>query len=270
MKIQDNIYTSYRHNIEEYKGRNDPEAIRTVAKEMEALFAYELIKAMRATTNTTSDDSLGKDVYMSMFDTELARLFAERGLGLRDMLFKELNRGVQKNDAVNRGLGDSEKFPVSPLPRVSVSPSLPVDGIISSNFGIRKHPIYGIDCFHHGIDIAAPDGTPIYPFRNGKVIFSGEQTGFGNVVIVDHGNGFTSKYAHNKINLVKEGDSVDTNSVIALIGNTGRSTGSHLHFEVRYKDESINPILALNTDDADTKLQRHIGTKRLLALGDSS
>ncbi|KAF0120577.1 MAG: peptidase family M23/M37 domain protein [bacterium] len=267
MKIQDNIYTSYRHNIEEYKGRNDPEAIKTVAKEMEALFAYELIKAMRTTTNTTSNDSLGKDVYMSMFDMELARLFAERGLGLRDILFKELNRGVQNTE---HGANGEDQRNSKLNNHDSRRSSLPVDGIISSNFGIRKHPIYGIDSFHHGTDIAAPDGTPIYPFRNGKVIFSGEQTGFGNVVIVDHGNGFTSKYAHNKINLVKEGDSVDTNSVIALVGNTGRSTGSHLHFEVRYKDDSINPILALSTDDADTKLQRHIGTKRLSALADSS
>ena len=249
MRIQDNIYTSYRHNIEEYKGRNDPEAAKAVAKEMEALFAFELIKTMRTATSTTSDNSLGKDVYMSMFDMELARLFAERGLGLRDMLLKDLNQNTGQ-----RANGEDQKYS-----RVNNHDlrMLPVDGTISSNFGMRKHPLYGTDRFHYGIDIAASEGAPIYPFRDGKVIFSGEQTGFGNTVIVDHGNGFTSKYAHNKINLVKEGDSVNTDSVIALVGNTGRSTGPHLHFEVRYQGESIDPILALNADNAGTKLEEH-------------
>lgn len=247
MKIQDNIYTLYHHNIEGYKGRNDPEALKAVAKEMEALFAYELIKAMRTTTNTTSDDGLGKDVYMSMFDMELARLFAERGLGLQDILFKELNRRVQdtgqKGQEQRNSRFNNHDFRTT---------SLPVHGIISSNFGMRKHPIYGVDSFHHGIDIAAPEGTPIYPFRKGKVVFSGKQTGFGNIVIVDHGNGFVSKYAHNKINLAKKGDFVDRNSVIALVGNTGRTTGPHLHFEVIHNGKSIDPVLALNMDYAGT------------------
>lgn len=95
MHIPQNISQYYHGNIEELKGRKDPEAIKAVAKEMETLFAYELIKAMRKTTNTESKDGLGRDTYMSIFDMELARLFAERGLGLQDTLLKGMNRLVE-------------------------------------------------------------------------------------------------------------------------------------------------------------------------------
>ncbi|MEW6417042.1 MAG: rod-binding protein [Nitrospirota bacterium] len=99
MKIQHSIY-NYHRNIEEYRGRNDPEAIKAVTKEMEALFAYELIKAMRKTTNTESEDGLGRDTYMSLFDMELARLFAERGFGLQDTLLKGISRLVEKTEGI--------------------------------------------------------------------------------------------------------------------------------------------------------------------------
>jgi murein DD-endopeptidase MepM/ murein hydrolase activator NlpD len=73
------------------------------------------------------------------------------------------------------------------------------------------------------------------------VVFSGDLAGYGNVVIIDHGNGFVSKYAHNSVNLVKEGDEVNTGAVIARVGSIGRSTGPHLHFELKYNGEGINP-----------------------------
>jgi murein DD-endopeptidase MepM/ murein hydrolase activator NlpD len=110
---------------------------------------------------------------------------------------------------------------------------------------MRKHPIYGDYRFHHGVDIAAPEGTPIYPAMSGRVIFSGEEAGYGNIVVVDHRNGYITKYAHNRVNLVKEGDHVDAATVIAEVGNSGVSTGPHLHFEARYKDKSIDPIEVL-------------------------
>jgi murein DD-endopeptidase MepM/ murein hydrolase activator NlpD len=271
MRISEGISSYYHKDIEEYRGRNDPEAIKAVAKEMEALFAYEMIKAMRETTNMSSKESLGKDIYMSLFDTELARLLTERGLGLKDMLRKELNRAYTKTknisdntDTKGEVKDQAEKsFSTKPvrapeqqnylLSPEKISPkftetheeqsySLPVDGIISSPFGMRKHPIYGDSRFHQGVDIAAPEGTQVHPVRHGKVIFSGEQSGYGNVVIIDHGNGLISKYGHNKVNLVREGEDVDTDTVIALVGSTGKSTGPHLHFEVRYEGESTDPV----------------------------
>jgi Rod binding domain-containing protein len=103
--ISQDISQYYGRNIEELRGRNDPEAIKTVTKEMEALFAYELIKEMRKTTNTESEDGMGRDTYMSLFDMELARLFAERGLGLQDMLLKGMNRLVEKTGGINQKSG---------------------------------------------------------------------------------------------------------------------------------------------------------------------
>ncbi len=250
---------SYR-NIEELKGKNDPETLKAVAKEMESLFAYEMIKAMRKTVQISSQNSFGSDTYMSMFDMELARLFAEKGLGLQDVLVKGLNM-VNNPGLANGSQNITEKIPKSghensfgpqsqSLDTQNVSEtqkpisefSLPVNGKISSYFGMRKHPIYGTDRFHYGIDIAAPAGTEIYPIKNGRVIFSGEQYSYGNIVIIDHGDGYVSRYAHNQANLVKSGDDVDTNTVIAQVGSTGSSTGPHLHFEVSYMGEKLDPV----------------------------
>jgi len=238
MKITQDIY--YR-SIEELKGKSTPEAARAVAREMEAIFAYELIKAMRGTSDKGFlGDGIGNDIYMSIFDLEIARVIAERGqLGLQEMLLKGLDK-LQKTEEPNREalLPPEPKFKThNPNPF-----HLPVDGAISSNFGMRRHPIYGDNRFHEGLDIAAPEGTDIYPIKEGRVIFSGQQGSYGNIVIIDHGDEFISKYAHNSVNLVKEGDEVDSNTIIAKVGSTGVSTAPHLHFEVRYHGESTDPL----------------------------
>jgi hypothetical protein len=118
-----NITGDYYGNIEELRGRKDPEAVKIVAKEMETLFAYEMIKAMRETTGPSSKDNLGGDTYMSMFDMELAKLFSERGIGLQDLLLKGLTRiaakeGQAKEPAdVNKNSSLSLSPPYnSPLP----------------------------------------------------------------------------------------------------------------------------------------------------------
>ena len=105
----------YSGNIQELRGRKDPEAVKIVAREMERLFTYEMIKAMRETTDTSSKNDLGGSTYMSMFDTELAKLFSERGLGLQDMLLQGLNRiagqsaGQDKETAVSERKTSVEK-----------------------------------------------------------------------------------------------------------------------------------------------------------------
>ena len=113
----------------------------------------------------------------------------------------------------------------------SSSRQLPVDGIITSQTGFRNDPFSGSLKHHNGLDIAAPSGTPVKPVAAGTVIFSGWKSGYGNTVILDHADGMVTVYAHHSSNSVREGDRVDTGSVIALTGSTGRSTGPHLHFE---------------------------------------
>jgi len=252
MQSPQGIYGFYPRGIEEYKGRNDPDAVKAMAKEMEALFVYELVKAMRQTTTTETENSLGKDTYMSMFDMEIARLLAERGLGLQEMLLRELTH-VKNPEQGSRNEETPEIQTQSPEPDSSSllpasgtgSYSLPVNGVISSHFGMRRHPVYGDDRFHTGVDIAAPVGTEVHPIRKGKVVFSGEQSGYGNVVIIEHSDGLISKYAHNKTNLVKEGEQVDTNTIIAHVGHTGNSTGPHLHLEIHNREGFVDPVRLL-------------------------
>jgi len=122
----------------------------------------------------------------------------------------------------------------------------PVDGNITSKFGMRRDPFTKEVKFHSGIDIAAPEGTPIKAAENGKVVFSGVQNGYGNIVVIQHKDGIVTKYAHNSKNIVKVGDIVKKGQVISLIGQTGRSTGPHLHFEVLSGDKHVNPLNYLN------------------------
>ena len=114
--------------------------------------------------------------------------------------------------------------------------------LITSPFGYRIHPIWGIRMFHSGIDISGSYGDPIYAVNDGRVIFSGWQSGYGKVVIIDHGNGMSTLYAHCSQLLVNEGDQVKRGQLIGRVGSTGWSTGNHLHFEIRRNGSPINPL----------------------------
>lgn len=109
--------------------------------------------------------------------------------------------------------------------------NLPVSGRITSATGFRIDPFNGERKLHHGIDIAVPEGTPIRAVAPGVVTYSGSRGGYGNLVIVSHDNGMMTLYAHTMCNLVPTGTSVGTETIIALSGSTGRSTGPHVHFE---------------------------------------
>lgn len=116
----------------------------------------------------------------------------------------------------------------------------PVQGSVSSGYGYRD--IFGSTSFHRGIDIPAPLGTAVHAGQGGTVTFVGEQGSYGNLVIIDHGNGFQSYYAHNSVILAEKGDVVQKNDIIAGVGSTGRSTGNHCHFELHYKGQVIDPM----------------------------
>ncbi len=121
----------------------------------------------------------------------------------------------------------------------------PVHARISSPFGPRRHPIFGVRSMHSGIDLAAPRSTPIKASEGGKVIYAGWYGGYGKVVIVDHSKGFSTLYAHLSSTAVSVGDQVRQGDTVGYEGDTGYATGPHLHFEVRSQGKPQNPVTFL-------------------------
>jgi len=117
----------------------------------------------------------------------------------------------------------------------------PARGGFTSPFGLRRHPIFGIRRMHTGVDIGAPRGAPVQAASDGRVIYTGWFGGYGKIVVVDHGGGVSTLYAHLSQILTREGRGVRRGEVIGRVGSTGYSTGPHLHFEVRINGRPIDP-----------------------------
>jgi murein DD-endopeptidase MepM/ murein hydrolase activator NlpD len=117
----------------------------------------------------------------------------------------------------------------------------PARGRFTSPFGLRRHPIFGIRRMHTGVDIGAPRGAPVQAAADGRVIYTGWFGGYGKIVVIDHGGGISTLYAHLSQILTREGRTVRKGQLIARVGSTGYSTGPHLHFEVRINGRPIDP-----------------------------
>ena len=117
----------------------------------------------------------------------------------------------------------------------------PVPGVLTSRFGWRKDPINGKSAYHRGIDIRGRAGSDVVATAGGIVRKVSYDSGNGRFVLVDHGNGFNTKYAHLKKSLVKKGEIVERGKIIGLVGSSGRSTGPHVHYEIHYDDKILNP-----------------------------
>jgi murein DD-endopeptidase MepM/ murein hydrolase activator NlpD len=125
---------------------------------------------------------------------------------------------------------------------LSSTPSIwPTRGWVTSSFGFRKSPFTGLREKHEGWDIAARIGSPVLATADGVVVVEGREYGYGNLVEVDHGYGIVTRYGHNSKHLVKVGDRVKRGQVVSLVGNTGRSTGPHLHYEILLNGVPVSP-----------------------------
>ena len=146
-----------------------------------------------------------------------------------DPRFRRLGLSLARMDALQRGLQG--------IPQVVPAASTH----ITSGFGYRSDPIAGSPAFHAGLDFKGPTGAPIYSAAKGKVTFVGRRPGYGNCVEINHGNGLRTRYAHMSAFRTRPGALVTAGQVIGAVGSTGRSTGPHLHFEVRLHGRPVNP-----------------------------
>ena len=153
-----------------------------------------------------------------------------------DDLESDIAQRKENNEELAKFLDDQKMLLAS-------TPSIwPTRGWLSSRFGYRTSPFSKKKEFHKGIDISARSGSPVLSPANGMVIFNGWQRGYGRVIIVKHAKGFKTKYAHLKKSLVKKGQYIKKGTKIGQVGSSGRTTGSHLHYEVHLNNAPVNPL----------------------------
>jgi murein DD-endopeptidase MepM/ murein hydrolase activator NlpD len=157
-----------------------------------------------------------------------------------DRMRKAMLVDVKDLDLIGEKL-DSRRLILESVPR-----GWPVRGMLSSGFGVRTSPFTDTPVFHHGMDIVARPGMPVAASASGTVVKSGFEALLGNVVVVDHGSGYRSVYAHLSGRSVAEGAFVAKGDTVGTVGNTGRTTGPHLHYEVRVNGLPVNPARFLN------------------------
>ncbi len=221
------------------------EKLKEIAAQFEAILIDTILKTERETEKlfrNKKEDTFGMnlDFYREFSDYYFSRaIVSQNGLGLQEYLVQQLNSRIEemKKEAQTEIRVQRKKS----NPVVPERISLPVEGKITSKFGLRKDPFDGRVRFHRGIDIEAPEGTPVKAFMGGKVVFAGRKGGYGNLVILRHRDGKETYYAHLKEIDVSAGDKIESGEVLGKVGSTGRSTGPHLHFEIRVENRPVNP-----------------------------
>lgn len=154
-----------------------------------------------------------------------------------------IDRAVRESGLREQGVIKLQELLVERQSILNATPSLkPARGWFTSRFGYRVDPFTGRMDMHYGLDIAAPPGTPIIAPADGVVSYVGFESGYGKIVTIDHGYGVRTRYAHNSQIYVDLGQNVRRRDVIAAVGSTGRSTGPHLHYEVRVNDIPVDPM----------------------------
>ena len=222
------------------RGRED-QALKKACKEFESVFTYQLLKTMRRTIEKCDlfHGGQGEEIYESFLDQELSKNVAGSGHhSMAELLYRQLRPADASLTEPGKGIQGYQDAGSS-------NPSWPLKARVSSEFGWRRDPIHGRTAMHRGIDLAAKEGTVIRASLPGRVITSESRGGYGNLVVLDHGRGLTTLYGHNQLNLVREGDWVEAGSPVGRVGSSGRSTGPHLHFEIRRHGKHLDPRLFL-------------------------
>lgn len=239
-----------------------PADLDQASRAVEALVLKQLLVASGA---FKIGSGAGSHIHADLFVDTLAQELAKAGgLGFREALLGHLGEqqavpGNEVGGPVGRfarsGVpGNEVGAPPAPLRPSARAPEaasfdpteLVLGGArVSSGFGTRADPFHGGASHHRGVDVAAAEGSEILAAADGVVRFSGDRGGYGNTVVLDHGGGVTTLYAHASELSVEEGERVLKGQIIGRVGSTGRATGDHLHFEVRVDDRPISPTRAL-------------------------
>jgi murein DD-endopeptidase MepM/ murein hydrolase activator NlpD len=254
----------------------DRQEIKRLAQEFEAMLMTQMLREMRRSMlddNEDKENGFGAQAMTDTADVELGRsLSLAGGIGLTDALLKAFERQITgragevggagtAGEAGAAGLVDgtgellaarlrqagkapgadatesAESQTASTIFLNDVTPGSPV----SSKFGWRHDPFTGAAQFHHGVDIAVAYGQNVKAAADGTVSFAGVQTGYGHTVVIDHDGGRQTRYAHLSQELVRAGDVVAEGQVLGKSGNSGRSTGPHLHFEMLINGKPVDP-----------------------------
>ena len=178
------------------------------------------------------------DYYEQLAQMTNSELAADLSLKV-DLLEKEIYVQAKSYDEVAQ-MAKEQEIRMENIP--AIQPVMNKDlKRVASGYGMRIDPVYHVRKFHQGMDFTAPTGTEVFATGNAKVEFAGWKQGYGNTVILDHGYGYKTLYAHLYKTLVRKGQKVRRSDIIALVGNTGKSTGPHLHYEVRLNNKPVDP-----------------------------
>jgi murein DD-endopeptidase MepM/ murein hydrolase activator NlpD len=184
---------------------------------------------------------------------------ADAGNGTGDAEFSELFASWKAIDSTHSGQGPTGII-AAPRAKVSVPSRMPVDGVrLSSDYGIRTHPVLGGRRAHSGVDLAGASGTPVYATADGLVSRADRFGSYGNYIAIEHGGELQTRYAHLSGFEVTAGQRVTKGQLIGYVGSTGRSTGPHLHYEVRVAGEPVDPRPYMQTQMALTEGEGGVG-----------
>lgn len=243
--------------------------IKLLAQQFEAMLMTQMLREMRKSMldedggeGEGENNGFGNEALTDTGDIEFGNALSRAGgVGLTDALLSAFEKQIVPAASAPKPAGSAglDTVPASAvaasgafhggMPTGSAAPGIALDDItaaapISSKFGWRPDPLTGVPRFHQGVDIAVAYGRDVKAAAEGTVAFAGVQHGYGNTVVIDHGDGRQTRYAHLSEPLVRAGDVVAEGQIVGKSGNSGRSTGPHLHFEMLVNGHPVDPTLA--------------------------
>lgn len=219
------------------------ETLKLLAAQFESMLIGQMLRDMQSDTQRSEDGGFSGPLTETIYAELASALVKAGGMGLATSLEDAIARTTPNSPAESIAAGEAPVLrQLSPwMPEGPIAMALDPDRI-SSAYGWRKDPISGKARMHHGVDIPMGLGDDVRSMKGGTVIESGVNGGYGHTVVVDHGDGLTTRYAHLATRHVQVGEAVAAGQIVGLAGQTGRATGPHLHLEVRAHGVALDPL----------------------------